>query len=148
MSNLCRLRHGTTRLLQVLSAMLKLNYNDYGLFLEQVDASVDAIATQRVMLAVYAGETLYIEPGRAAFLVEADTPEVDQLRYVLQKDATDTIALSAVDDDYVEVSLKGIWIASSAQAESGTFVVTLTPESEKLVYCLWQATQRLVTCFA
>ena len=131
--------------------MLKLNYNDYGLFLEQVDASVDALtesslwefATQRVMLAVYAGETLHIEPGRAAFLIEVDTPEVDRLQCVLQKNATDVISLSAVDDDCVEVSLKGTWIASSAQAESGTFVAVLTPESEKLVCRLWQATQRL-----
>lgn len=136
--------------------MLKLNYNDYGLFLEQVNASVDTLsqaslwefATQRVMLAVYAGETLHVEPGRAAFLIEADTPEVDQLRRVLQNDATDVISISAVDDDYVEVSLKGTWIASSAQAESGTFVAALTPESEKLVCLLWQATQRLVTCSA
>ena len=136
--------------------MLKLNYNDYGLFLEQVNASVDALtgsslwefATQRVMLAVYAGETLHIEPGRAAFLIEANTPEVDRLRCVLQNDTTGVITLSAVDDDYIEVSLKGTWIASSAQAESGTFVAALTPESEKLVCRLWQATQRLVTCSA
>ena len=128
--------------------MLKLNYNDYGLFLEQVNASVDAIATQRVMLAVYAGETLHIEPGRAAFLIAADTPGVARLRSVLQKDAIGAIALTSVDDDFVEVSLKGTWIASSSQAESGTFITALAPEGEGLVYQLWQATQRLVTCTA
>jgi len=122
--------------------MLKLNYNDYGLFLEQVSASMDAIATQRVMLAVYAGETLHIEPGRAAFLLPANTSGVIQLERVLQTHNTSVIALSPVDDAFVEVSLKGTWIASSAQAESGTFIATLTPESEALVYQLWQATQR------
>ena len=114
--------------------MLKLNYNDYGLFLEQVSASMDAIATQRVMLAVYAGETLHIEPGRAAFLLPANTSGVIQLKCVLQTHNTSAIALSPVDDAFVEVSLKGTWIASSAQAESGTFIATLTPESEALVY--------------
>ena len=128
--------------------MLKLNYNDYGLFLEQVNASVDAITTQRVMLAVYAGETLHIEPGRAAFLLAADTPGVAKLRSVLQNNATDAITLTTVDADYIEVSLKGTWIASSAQAESGTFVTELVPESEALVCRLWQATQRLVACSA
>lgn len=128
--------------------MLKLNYNDYGLFLEQVNASVDAIATQRVMLAVYAGETLHIEPGRAAFLIEADAPGMTLLKRVLQTDATGAIALTMVDVDYVEVSLKGTWIANSAQAESGTFVTTLTPKVEALVCQLWQATQRLVACSA
>lgn len=128
--------------------MLKLNYNDYGLFLEQVAASMDAIATQRVMLAVYAGETLHIEPGRAAFLLPANTAGVVQLERVLQTHTTGAITLSAVDDDCVEVSLKGTWIASSAQAEAGTFITTLTPESEALVYRLWQATQREIACAA
>ena len=128
--------------------MLKLNYNDYGLFLEQVTASIDAFATQRVILAVYAGETLHIEPGRAAFLLASNTPGVAKLRGILQNNATSEISLTAVDTDYIEVSLKGTWIAISAQAESGTFVTTLTPEIEALVCSLWQATQRLAACAA
>ncbi|MEO0704138.1 MAG: alr0857 family protein [Cyanobacteria bacterium J06649_5] len=128
--------------------MLKLNYNDYGLFLEQVVASVDAFATQRVMLAICAGETLHIEPGRAAFLLASDTPGVAQLQAILQKDTTSEISLTAVDVDYIEVDLKGTWIALSAQAESGTFVTTLAPEIETLVCSLWQATQRLAACAA
>ena len=128
--------------------MLKLNYNDYGLFLEQLVASVDAFATQRVMLAVCAGETLHIEPGRAAFLLAESTPGVAKLQSILQRDATDEIALIAVDAEYVELSLKGTWIASSAQAEAGTFVTVLSPEIESLVSRLWQATQQLATCSA
>ncbi|MEM9149078.1 MAG: alr0857 family protein [Cyanobacteria bacterium P01_F01_bin.3] len=122
--------------------MLKLNYNDYGLFLERVTASLDAIATQRVMLAVYAGETLHLEPGRAAFLVSAEATGVDQLENVLQADTTQTMALTYVDDEFVEVSLKGTWIANSANAEAGTFITALTPVVEVLIYQLWQVTQR------
>ena len=128
--------------------MLKLNYNDYGLFLEQVVASIDAFAAQRVMLAIYAGETLHVEPGRAAFLLAGDTPGVAKLRDILQKEATGEISLTAVDADYIEVSLKGTWIANSAQAESGMFVTALAPEIEALVYALWQATQQLAACAA
>ncbi|MEM8805263.1 MAG: alr0857 family protein [Cyanobacteria bacterium P01_G01_bin.38] len=122
--------------------MLKLNYTDYGLFLEQVTASLDAVATQRVMLAVYAGEPLHLEPGRAAFLLQADIPGVAQLKRVLQSDATEAISLTLVDGEFVEVSLKGTWIANSANAEAGTFITALAPESERLIYQLWQATQR------
>ena len=122
--------------------MLKLNYNDYGLFLERVTASLDAIATQRVMLAVYAGETLHLEPGRAAFLVSAEATGVDQLENVLQANTTQTITLTYVDDEFVEVSLKGTWIANSANAEAGTFITALTPVVEVLIYQLWQVTQR------
>ena len=128
--------------------MLKLNYNDYGLFLEQVTASIDAFATQRVMLAVYAGETLHIEPGRAAFLLASDTFGVAKLRSILQKDATDEISVTAVEADYIEVSLKGTWIATSAQAESGTFITSIAPEIEVLVCSLRQATQQLAACAA
>lgn len=121
--------------------MLKLNYTDCGLFLEQVDASLDAVATQRVMIAVYAGEPLHMEPGRAAFLVSASAPEVKKLQNVLQTDATQTVTVAVVDDGFVEVSLKGTWIAKSINAEAGTLVVALPDESEKLVCQLWQPTQ-------
>jgi len=122
--------------------VLKLNYNDYGLFLEQVAASLDAVATQRVMLAVYTGETLHLEPGRAAFLVPSDAAGMSQLENVLQKDTTQTVTLTEVDNGFVEVSLKGTWMANSANAETGTFIAAIAPISESLIYQLWQVTQR------
>jgi len=128
--------------------MLKLNYNDYGLLLEQIAMSVDAFAAGRVMLAMAAGETLHIEPGRAAFLLSAHTAGIMQLDGVLQKSTTDAVALSIVDEGFVEVSLKGSWIASTAQAESGVFIATLKPKAEALVYQLWQTTQKEIVCAA
>ncbi|MEO0737034.1 MAG: alr0857 family protein [Cyanobacteria bacterium J06649_12] len=122
--------------------MLKLNYTDYGLFLEQVTTPLDAVATQRVMLAVTVGETLHLEPGRAAFLISVEIPGITRLTSMLETTVTDAIALTTVDDEFVEVSLKGTWIASSAHAESGTFITALEPESERLIYQLWQVTQR------
>lgn len=124
-----------------MSDVLKLNYTDCGLFLEQVSASLDAIATQRVMLAVYAGEPLHMEPGRAAFLVSTNLPEVLKLQRILQTETTEVVTVATVDDDFVEVSIKGTWIARSVQAEEGTLITALSPSSERLVYQLWQATQ-------
>lgn len=121
--------------------MLKLNYTDCGLFLEQVSASLDAIAIQRVMLAVYAGEPLHMEPGRAAFLVSASVPAVAKLQLVLQADATGVVTVASVDDGFVEVSIKGTWIARNIDAEEGTLIAALSPKSEQLVYQLWQAAQ-------
>lgn len=132
--------------------MLKLNYNDYGLFLERVNASLDAIAAQRVMLAVYSGESLHLEPGRAAFLVSAHLPDVKRLQRVLQIESTVeaeiTATIAIVDSEFVEISVKGTWIADSAQAESGTFVAMLPPKGEALVYQLWQATQKEIAIAA
>lgn len=127
--------------------MLKLNYTDFGLFLELVEASLDAVATQRVMLAVYTGEPLHLEPGRAAFLLPTHLPGVMRLQRILYRDATNAATLTTVDSDFVEVSLKGTWIASNAQAEAGTFIATLNPDSEALIYQLWQTTQRHMACY-
>ena len=124
--------------------MLKLNYTDYGLFLEQVTASLDAIATQRVMLAVHVGEPLHLEPSQASFLLPVKLPGIGQLKGLLRQNVADAIALTSVDDDFVEVSLKGTWIANSAHAEAGTFITVLTPKSELLIHRLWQMTQQQV----
>ncbi len=121
--------------------MLKLNYTDYGLFLEQVTASFDAVAAQRVMLAVNVGETLHLEPGRAAFLLPVALPEINQLASMVKVNTSDAIALNNVDDEYIEVSLKGTWMAKSPNAESGTFMTALAPESEQLIFRMWQVTQ-------
>lgn len=122
--------------------MLKLNYTDYGLFLEQVTASLDAVATQRVMLAVHVGEPLHLEPSHASFLLPIDLLGIRQFKELLRQNVADAIALASVDDDFVEVSLKGTWIANSVHAESGTFITALAPESELLIYELWRLTQR------
>ena len=127
--------------------MLKLNYTDYGLFLEQVTASLDTVATQRVMLAVHVGEPLHLEPSRASFLLPVELPGITQLEHSLQKNTADTADVSSVDEEFVEVSLKGTWMAESANAESGTFITALAPESEMLIYELWQATQRQTAYF-
>ncbi|MEO1507845.1 MAG: alr0857 family protein [Cyanobacteria bacterium J06633_23] len=114
--------------------MLKLNYTDYGLFLEQVTASLDAVATQRVMLAVTVGETLHLEPGRAAFLLPVEIPGITHLTSMLETNVTDAVALTTVDEDFVEVSLKGTWMANSANAESGTFIKALRRSQKRSAF--------------
>ncbi|MEM9266741.1 MAG: alr0857 family protein [Cyanobacteria bacterium P01_F01_bin.13] len=122
--------------------MLKLNYTDYGLFLEQITASLDAVTTQRAMLAVRTGESLHIEPRQATFLLPMTLPGIAQLKSMLQTNFVDAIDVTIVDDEFVEVSLTGTWIASSPHTESGTFITVLPPEGEGLIYRLWQVTQR------
>lgn len=127
--------------------MLKLSYTDDGLFLEQTMASLDAVTNQRVMLTIRIGETLHLAPSWATVLLSAEmSGDITRLKPMLETDLEDTIDLTPADEDFVEVSLKGIWIAKDASTESGTFVTTLTPESERLIYQLWQVTQRQTAC--
>ncbi|MBE9066624.1 hypothetical protein IQ260_08155 [Leptolyngbya cf. ectocarpi LEGE 11479] len=127
--------------------MLKLNCTDDGVFLEQLTASFDAVAIQQVMLAVHMGETLHLSSIRATVLLSGEMPGIRHLESMLETNLTDAIALTNIDDEFIEVSLKGTWIAKDANAELGTFMTVLTPESERLIYWLWQVTQRQTTYF-
>lgn len=120
---------------------LLLRYTDYGLFMEYVTASLDSFTAQQVMLAVQNGDKLHLETGQAAFLLPANLPGINQLRSALQEDATDAISLTNIDEEYVEVRLKGTWMAKDIKSESGTFMAALSPEREELLYRMWQVTQ-------
>ena len=126
--------------------MLKLNYTNCGLYLEQVAAPLEIAIAQRVMLAISTGQTLCVEPGRASFLLSVDIPGLSGLRLLLdtehlEREQEGAIAISAVESDYVEVCLQGTWIAPNAAAEEGALMAALHPETEATLYQLWQVSQ-------
>jgi hypothetical protein len=125
--------------------MLKLTYTDFGLHLERVTTSVEAAVAQRVVLAMRMGQTLHVEPSRAAFLLPIATPGLDALARLLRVEQNWAIAIDPVDDECVEVCLQGSWIAATADAHEGMFVVELSEQTEFFVYRLWKATQVAVT---
>jgi len=54
--------------------MLKLTYTEFGLHLERVTVSLETLVSQRVVLALRMGQTLHVEPSRAAFLLSIEVP--------------------------------------------------------------------------
>jgi hypothetical protein len=121
--------------------MLKLTYIEDGLHLERMTASLDVLIAQRVLLALRAGQRLYVEPGSAAFLLPADVPDLSHLELALKRDRSQSITVVPVDDAFVEVSLQGSWIAEDAQAHEGMFITAFSDRAEFFVYKLWQVTQ-------
>lgn len=124
--------------------MLKLTYTEFGLHLEQSNISVENFVQDRVILALRCGYSLYIEPGRAAFLLPADLPGLVQLKTTASSKRGDRgtqLNLTAVDAEFVEVSLKGTWLAGNAEADEGTFITAITQEIELFIYKLWQIAQ-------
>ena len=119
--------------------MLKLTYVESDLLMEQLQGSLEAFIQCRVMLAVRLGQTLQIEPSHAAFLLPADLPELSTVKTLIRAEPIETIAIDPVDDDYVEVSLRGTWIAHDTHAHEGIFVCAIAPPIEGLIYRLWQA---------
>ncbi|NET39904.1 MAG: hypothetical protein F6K19_49450, partial [Cyanothece sp. SIO1E1] len=102
--------------------MLKLTYTEAGLHLERVATSLEVMVTRRAMLAVRLGHTLHIEPGRASFLLPENAPKLAHLQSILPLEHPQAITLAAVDSQYVEVSLVGVWIAHSSAADECPFL--------------------------
>jgi len=121
--------------------MLKLTYIEDGLHLERMTASLDVLIAQRVLLAVRAGQKLYIEPSQAAFLLPADAPSLSHLELTLKVDRSQTITVTAVDHAFVEISLQGSWIAEHHDAHEGMFLTACSDRAEFFIYKLWQLTQ-------
>lgn len=125
--------------------MLKLTYTEAGLHLERVTQPLEAWVACRVILAVRLGQSLYLETGRAAFLLPADVPELPTLCTLIRQEPGNAIALDEIGLDLVEVSLKGTWMAADTQAHEGTFIVMVSDRLEVLLSMLWQKTQTHVS---
>ncbi|MBW4523442.1 MAG: hypothetical protein KME16_27875 [Scytolyngbya sp. HA4215-MV1] len=129
--------------------MLKLNYTDVGLYMERTMTNPELLIAQRVLLAMRLGKTLYIEPGRASFLLPADIPELKVLEMALHQEYGSVVTLIAVDEDFVEVGLSGSWIAEDKDAHEGMFLTvmsdslseTLRERIERFIYKLWQMSE-------
>jgi hypothetical protein len=121
--------------------MLKLNYTEVGLYMEQVMTSPEVAIAQRVVLAMRLGQSLHVEPGHASFLLPADVPELGQLELSLRQERRARVTVIPVDDEFVELSLSGSWIADSKEAHEGMFLTMLSDQTEFLIHKLWQMSE-------
>ena len=82
-----------------------------------------------------------MEPSQAAFVLPADLPGIDQFDAGARCDDTQAIKVSPADEDYLEVSLNGTWMAEDAEVSEGIFINSLSPFCEVLLFKLWQVTE-------
>lgn len=121
--------------------MLKLTYIETGFRLELLAKSLEEWIAMRVILALRVGECICVEPSTASFLLPANLLGLDLLEAEVRRQGTDIIALSACDAEYVEVILKGTWLASDLESAEGVFVAVLSHSSEFFLLKLWQEAQ-------
>jgi len=121
--------------------MLKLTYTENSFYLERLAGSLEEWVTSRVMLALRAASSLWVESSTASFLLPADMPHLADLEKAVQQQIIDDISLSICDADYIEVTLKGTWMTSNPQGEEGVFVVKLSDRTEFFLCKLWQESQ-------
>lgn len=114
--------------------MLKLTYSDADLLIEHLDLTVEAMVTQRSLVALRAGQPLVVQPGYGAFALPADLPGIAALKAGSQG----AIDIAPCDIDWLEVTLRGTWLADNAASAEGILVVELGLQLESQLVALWQ----------
>lgn len=118
--------------------MLKITYLEDGIYLEYLQESVEAWKATRVLVSLRAGASIYTESITACLVLPACTPYLADL---VELEARKIIETTPCDEEYVEVSLSGTWVAQSEDSEEGVFVCELNDSSEYFLYQLWQKSQ-------
>lgn len=119
--------------------MLKLMYSELGLKGEHITESLEDWTVQRSIFALSVGQVFHIEPGRASFLISIDHPAFDILVEQILSETETPIEICTVDEDCVEISLSGSWIA--ANDHEGMFIAELRDRTESLISQVWETAQ-------
>ncbi|NJR39693.1 MAG: hypothetical protein HC781_13825 [Leptolyngbyaceae cyanobacterium CSU_1_4] len=120
--------------------MLKVMYGEAGLHLECLaQLTEDWIALQAI-LAVRTARQLVIEHCSASLLLRSDLEGLKGLEQFIKAEEMGLVALSVCDAEFVEVSLRGVWLSAN-DAEEGAFVVMMSHAAEALLLSLWHESQ-------
>ena len=118
--------------------MLKLTYTETGFYLERLAQSLEEWVLARVMLSLRVRQKLLVEPGTASFLLPADLPGVALLQAAAQLEKTEAITIGVCDAEYIEISLRGTWLAADGESAEGVFVAVTSDSTEFFIFKLWQ----------
>lgn len=117
--------------------MLKITYLEDEICLEHLERPLEVWKADRILVNLRAGVSVYFEPSVASLVLPIDSC----LKELLGLAERELVELFPCDEDYIEVSLLGTWIAENKHSEVGIFVCELSPESEFFLNRLWQESQ-------
>jgi hypothetical protein len=121
--------------------MLKITYTETGFNLELLADSLEQLVVRRVILAMRVGQSVLVEPSKASFLLPADLPLVNVLHAEALRYDREKIELSVADEDYIEVTLQGTWIASNSHTAEGLFLTAMSDRTELYLFKCWEQAQ-------
>ncbi|MEB3292776.1 MAG: hypothetical protein VKJ24_06420 [Synechococcales bacterium] len=113
--------------------MLKITYSETGIYLERLSYSLEELVSLRVMLALRLGQNLLIQPGTATLLLPIATRRI--LLSLIQETA---IAITPCDAEFLEVELRGSWMAQDGERQDGIFVAEVGDRAELILLTLWR----------
>lgn len=118
--------------------MLKITYLEDGIYWEHVKESVESWKAARILVSLRAAVRIHLESSTACFLLPAN---ISCLRGLAELESQKILEINPCDEEYIEVSLLGTWVASSKDSEEGIFVCDLSYSSEYFLHKLWQESQ-------
>ncbi|NJL65238.1 MAG: hypothetical protein HC903_29920 [Methylacidiphilales bacterium] len=127
--------------------MLKLTYTETDFYLECLTQSIEDWVQARVILALRVGQSLYVEPSTASFLLPVSLPGVDVLKKSICGDNQgslrdrDIMTVCVCDSEYIEVTLHGSWMSGGCDDANGVFVTKMSDRTECFLHKLWQEAQ-------
>jgi hypothetical protein len=121
--------------------MLKLQYTEAGLHVEQIHQSVEVWLSQRSVLAVSTGQSFWVEKSTASFLLAADAIAGKMVKTYIQHESSGAIALDVAEAGYLEITIQGIWTAASSTTHEGVFIVGFETELEEAIAHWWHQSQ-------
>jgi hypothetical protein len=121
--------------------MLKLTYTETDFYLECLTQSIEDWVQARVILALRVGQSLYVEPSTASFLLPVNLPGVDVLKKSAIYSDEETFSIGVCDAEFIEVTLHGSWMSSGCDDANGVFVTKMSDRTEFFLQKLWQEAQ-------
>ena len=97
--------------------------------MERLNESLTDWLNLRILIYLRAAKRISIEPHTASFLIAVDFTDWTELEALIAEDR-ENIEFDICDGEYMEVSLRGIWISSEKSTCEGIFVCDLTPTAE------------------
>lgn len=110
--------------------MLKLTYTDNKFSLDYLKQSLEDWINTRVLLNLRSATNIYLESSTASLLIPAESSYLNELEKFRGENI---LEFCRCDAESVEVVLKGIWLTSEIESETGVFVTELDKYTEYLL---------------
>lgn len=115
--------------------MLKITYSDSDIRVEQLAIAIETVVAQRSVVALRSGQSLLLQPGYGSLTLPTHLPGWDPLHNQAQHE--DHVAIAPCDADWLEVTLRGIWLSDSPTSEEGILLADLGEALERQIIALW-----------
>ncbi|MEL6439448.1 MAG: alr0857 family protein [Cyanobacteria bacterium J06621_8] len=116
--------------------MLKITYLENDICLEHLSKSIKVWKSEISQLNARMTVEVFTESSTASLVFSANLPQLRQLTNIAKKQQI--LEIMPCEQEYIEVSLSGTWIAETEDSEIGIFVCEMSSSCEFLLAQLWQ----------